>query len=87
MEGDKGGSGSSCRVSDSFSLDHPVASPPQPQQPAIPAPAPKPAKETPATGQRQLFTVELRPGETTIVSWKKLISEFGSGNGKLPRAS
>ncbi|MCI30755.1 hypothetical protein A2U01_0051966, partial [Trifolium medium] len=22
-------------------------------------------------GDRQLFTVELRPGETTIVSWKK----------------
>ncbi|ONM35868.1 wound-responsive family protein [Zea mays] len=27
--------------------------------------------------QRQLFTVELRPGETTIVSWKKLLKEAG----------
>uniref|UniRef100_A0A7N0TRF4 Hpc2-related domain-containing protein n=1 Tax=Kalanchoe fedtschenkoi TaxID=63787 RepID=A0A7N0TRF4_KALFE len=27
------------------------------------------------SGDRQRFTVELRPGETTIVSWKKLIKE------------
>ncbi|CAH9075654.1 unnamed protein product [Cuscuta epithymum] len=28
-----------------------------------------------AAGGRQRFTVELRPGETTIVSWKKLLKE------------
>lgn len=26
-------------------------------------------------GDRQRFTVELRPGETTIVSWKKLVKD------------
>lgn len=26
-------------------------------------------------GDRQLFTVDLRPGETTIVSWKKLVKD------------
>ncbi|CAM0955434.1 unnamed protein product [Alopecurus aequalis] len=28
-------------------------------------------------GGRQIFSVELRPGETTIVSWKKLLKEAG----------
>lgn len=28
-----------------------------------------------ATKGRQMFTVELKPGETTFVSWKKLIKE------------
>ncbi|KAI4387976.1 hypothetical protein MLD38_000357 [Melastoma candidum] len=26
-------------------------------------------------GERQVFSVELRPGETTIVSWKKLMKD------------
>ena len=26
-------------------------------------------------GDRKMFTVELRPGETTIVSWKKLMKD------------
>uniref|UniRef100_A0ACD5TLJ4 Uncharacterized protein n=1 Tax=Avena sativa TaxID=4498 RepID=A0ACD5TLJ4_AVESA len=30
-------------------------------------------------GGRQIFSVELRPGETTIVSWKKLLKEAGPG--------
>ena len=28
-----------------------------------------------SVGGRQRFTVELRPGETTIVSWKKLVKD------------
>ncbi|CAJ2667690.1 unnamed protein product [Trifolium pratense] len=32
-------------------------------------------------GDRQLFTVELRPGETTIVSWKKLLKDANKPNG------
>nr|GLL47966.1 ubinuclein-1-like [Ipomoea trifida] len=47
-----------------------------------------------AAGGRQRFTVELRPGETTIVSWKKLLKEAtglqSNGNGApgpAPRAS
>nr|ACF81518.1 unknown [Zea mays] len=33
--------------------------------------------EAASTCRRQLFTVELRPGESTIVSWKKLLKEAG----------
>ncbi|KAF3447040.1 hypothetical protein FNV43_RR12220 [Rhamnella rubrinervis] len=33
------------------------------------------------TGDRQMFTVELRPGETTIVSWKKLMKDANKVNG------
>ncbi|XP_048331527.2 ubinuclein-1 isoform X2 [Ziziphus jujuba] len=32
-------------------------------------------------GDRQMFTVELRPGETTIVSWKKLMKDANKVNG------
>ncbi|KAJ7959177.1 Wound-responsive family protein, putative isoform 1 [Quillaja saponaria] len=32
-------------------------------------------------GDRQMFTVELRPGETTIVSWKKLVKDANKVNG------
>lgn len=32
-------------------------------------------------GDRQIFTVELRPGETTIVSWKKLLKDANKING------
>lgn len=31
-------------------------------------------------GDRQMFTVELRPGETTIVSWKKLVKDANKVN-------
>ncbi|XP_047056393.1 ubinuclein-1-like [Lolium rigidum] len=51
--------------------------PPAPQQ--VPAPAvvraAAAAPEPAAASRRQLFSVELRPGETTIVSWKKLQKE------------
>ncbi|CAJ1971929.1 unnamed protein product [Sphenostylis stenocarpa] len=33
-------------------------------------------------GDRQMFTVELRPGETTIVSWKKLMKDANKFNNK-----
>lgn len=33
------------------------------------------------SGDRQMFTVELRPGETTIVSWKKLVKDANKVNG------
>uniref|UniRef100_A0A7N0TM32 Hpc2-related domain-containing protein n=1 Tax=Kalanchoe fedtschenkoi TaxID=63787 RepID=A0A7N0TM32_KALFE len=33
------------------------------------------------SGDRQRFAVDLRPGETTIVSWKKLIKEANKANG------
>ena len=49
----------------------PVLAPPQP--PATAPTLPEPA----AACRRQLFTVDLRPGETTIVSWKKLLKETG----------
>lgn len=45
-----------------------------PQQPPVTAAA---VPEAAAACRRQLFTVELRPGETTIVSWKKLLREAG----------
>ena len=38
---------------------------------------PQPPATAAAACRRQLFTVELRPGETTIVSWKKLLKEAG----------
>ncbi|CAL4953385.1 unnamed protein product [Urochloa decumbens] len=54
-----------------------AAAPPAlaPQQPPATAAA---APEAAAACRRQLFTVELRPGETTIVSWKKLLREAGN---------
>ncbi|XP_024019105.1 ubinuclein-1 isoform X3 [Morus notabilis] len=33
------------------------------------------------SGDRQMFTVELRPGETTIVSWKKLMKDANKVDG------
>ncbi|KAG7016462.1 hypothetical protein SDJN02_21571 [Cucurbita argyrosperma subsp. argyrosperma] len=33
------------------------------------------------SGDRKMFTVELRPGETTIVSWKKLVKDANKVNG------
>jgi ubinuclein len=38
-------------------------------------------------GDRQIFTVELRPGETTFVSWKKLMKDANKVNsGSAPPA-
>ncbi|PKA64750.1 hypothetical protein AXF42_Ash016781 [Apostasia shenzhenica] len=88
MEDEKACAGSSSRVQQCPpTVDLPVASPPHPQASTAPAPAaappPKPKKNAPSSGQRQTFAVELRPGETTIVSWKKLLRESGYGNGDV----
>lgn len=32
-------------------------------------------------GDRQVFTVELRPGETTYVSWRKLVKDANRARG------
>ncbi|XP_020572708.1 uncharacterized protein LOC110019411 [Phalaenopsis equestris] len=72
MDADKDASGRLSRVSPPLSLvNPPITSQPQPQPTLVPA-----------TKQRQMFTVELKPGETTVVSWKKLIKESGSGFGE-----
>ncbi|XP_039050061.1 ubinuclein-1-like [Hibiscus syriacus] len=36
------------------------------------------------TGDRQVFTVELRPGETTLVSWRKLAKDANRAHGSSP---
>ncbi|XXG87093.1 hypothetical protein AAC387_Pa11g1868 [Persea americana] len=56
------------RASSSFA---PSAAPPPPPLPPSSSTAPASAP----AGIRQRFKVELRPGETTIVSWKKLLKE------------
>lgn len=38
----------------------------------------KPTSSFESSGDRLRFTVELRPGETTIVSWRKLLKEATS---------
>ncbi|KAK1263175.1 hypothetical protein QJS04_geneDACA009195 [Acorus gramineus] len=58
----------------------PSAVPPQPsssQPPPPPASAPAMASTSSSLsrGGRQRFSLELRPGETTIVSWKKLLKD------------
>ncbi|CAL4972807.1 unnamed protein product [Urochloa decumbens] len=45
---------------------------------APPATAAAAPEDAAAACRRQLFTVELRSGETTIVSWKKLLKEAGN---------
>ncbi|KAF8377075.1 hypothetical protein HHK36_030448 [Tetracentron sinense] len=42
------------------------------------------AASSPSSNDRQRFTVELRPGETTIVSWKKLMKEANKPNRSPP---
>ncbi|KAG8054489.1 hypothetical protein GUJ93_ZPchr0001g29607 [Zizania palustris] len=52
-----------------------VAPLPLAQQQVPAAAAAAAAQEAAAGCRRQVFSVELRPGETTIVSWKKLLKE------------
>lgn len=40
-----------------------------------------------SAGGRLRFTVELRPGETTIVSWKKLLKEANASKSNMPGPS
>ncbi|KAL2514510.1 ubinuclein-1-like [Forsythia ovata] len=42
-------------------------------------PGSKPTTSYESVGGRQWFIVELRPGETTIVLWKKLLKDTRSG--------
>ncbi|KAL3619957.1 hypothetical protein CASFOL_034869 [Castilleja foliolosa] len=50
-------------------------------------PEPKPTSSYESSGDRLRFTVELRPGETPIVSWKKLLKEATSSKPKRPGPS
>lgn len=52
-------------------------------------PGPKPAPLVEVAGGRVRFTVDLRPGETTIVSWKKLLRDanLSESDGPGPSAS
>ncbi|XP_072999691.1 ubinuclein-1 isoform X8 [Typha latifolia] len=66
-------------VSQSTSRPPPLPSsssnPPMDEHPAAAPPVPA------AGSRRQRFSVELRAGETTIVSWKKLLKESSHGGG------
>ncbi|KAH9691369.1 ubinuclein-1 [Citrus sinensis] len=46
----------------------------------------KPTSSFLKSGDRQVFVVELRPGETTYVSWKKLMKDANKAN-KIPSKS
>ncbi|KAK7282689.1 hypothetical protein RIF29_11665 [Crotalaria pallida] len=46
-----------------------------------------PASSMVKKGDRQMFTVELRPGETTIVSWKKLIKDANNDANNINNGS
>uniref|UniRef100_A0A1D1XVD4 Ubinuclein-1 n=1 Tax=Anthurium amnicola TaxID=1678845 RepID=A0A1D1XVD4_9ARAE len=81
MEEEKGGATSSARPSSSFP---PPGTPPVASSSAH---VPKEAVAGPLTTQRQRFSVELRPGETTIVSWRKLVREYNKGHGEPPAPS
>ncbi|XP_010232654.1 ubinuclein-1 isoform X3 [Brachypodium distachyon] len=63
-----------------------VAPPPlAPQQvPAAAVAAAGAAPQAAAVPRRQIFSVELKPGETTIVSWKKLLKESGQAGTSQP---
>ncbi|KAL6840295.1 hypothetical protein ACP4OV_030105 [Aristida adscensionis] len=63
----------------------PLAQPQPQQQPAATAAAAA-APEAAAACRRQLFSIELRPGETTIVSWKKFLREAGQPTALPPAA-
>uniref|UniRef100_A0A0D9V8N0 Hpc2-related domain-containing protein n=1 Tax=Leersia perrieri TaxID=77586 RepID=A0A0D9V8N0_9ORYZ len=65
-----------------------VAPPPLGTQQAPAAVVAAAAQEDAAAGcRRQVFSVELRPGETTIVSWKKLLKEAGHAATSPPPAA
>ncbi|WOK94578.1 ubinuclein-1 [Canna indica] len=72
-----------------------LEAPPPPLHPssssaAVPASAAPPKEERlppAAEGQRLRFSVELKPGETTIVSWKRLLKESGKAGGLPPNAA
>ncbi|XP_010905321.2 ubinuclein-1-like [Elaeis guineensis] len=84
MEEDKGGPATAgVRASSSSPL---LPAPPPPPPPASSSNPPKQASPPPpaAASQRLRFAVELRPGETTIVSWKRLLRDSGKGRNAFP---
>lgn len=52
-----------------------------------PGPGSKPPSSYETAGARLRFTVDLRPGETTIVSWKKLLREANLSKSNRPDPS
>lgn len=73
MDEDKAGPAASSRVSAAA-----AAPPPQPPSSS----SAKDSKEALSSAKRQMFAVELKPEETTIVSWKKLLKEAGRGSAR-----
>ncbi|KAL9173159.1 hypothetical protein ABFS82_03G095100 [Erythranthe guttata] len=53
----------------------------------VPDSGSKPSSSYESSGDRLRFTVELRPGETTIVSWRKLLKEATSNKPNAPGPS
>ncbi|XP_048436497.1 ubinuclein-1-like isoform X6 [Pyrus x bretschneideri] len=47
----------------------------------------RPSSKFVKAGDRQMFTVDLRPGETTIVSWRKLMKDTNKVNGGPPTSA
>ncbi|PWZ09654.1 hypothetical protein Zm00014a_027490 [Zea mays] len=65
------------RISAAAAVTSAVTSAPPALAPLQPSGTAAAVPEAASTCRRQLFTVELRPGESTIVSWKKLLKEAG----------
>ncbi|KAF8404052.1 hypothetical protein HHK36_008929 [Tetracentron sinense] len=80
MEEEKGGGGSSSRVPSPFA----PAADADAAAAAAAAAASASSSSAALSNERQRFTVELRPGETTIVSWKKLMKELNKANRPPP---
>ncbi|MQL70544.1 hypothetical protein Taro_002865 [Colocasia esculenta] len=81
MEEEKAAVPSSARGSSSF----PPSGPPPVASSSAHAPAE--AAASASAGHRQRFSVELRPGETTIVSWKRLVRDANRANAETPAPS
>lgn len=84
MEGDKA---PAARVSPSAEVAADTPSPPlplpsNPSKEALP-PLPPAVAVPPPPAPRQRYAVELRPNETTIVSWKKLVRSERDGEAKV----
>uniref|UniRef100_A0A1D1YC36 Ubinuclein-1 n=3 Tax=Anthurium amnicola TaxID=1678845 RepID=A0A1D1YC36_9ARAE len=77
MEEEKGTASSSARGTSSLT----PSGPPPVASPSSSHAATEAAAEA-STSQRQRFAVELRLGETTIVSWKRLVRESNKVNGE-----
>ncbi|XP_008805861.2 ubinuclein-1-like isoform X2 [Phoenix dactylifera] len=88
MEEDKGGAATAgVRASSSSSSPLPSAPAPLASSSNPPKQAPPPPPPPESASQRLRFTVELRPGETTIVSWKRLVRDSSKGRNVFPPPS